>query len=182
MRTEAITQDEMSLVRRVVRRVRNGTRAAALVGVAVALAAVSNALNPLGIRWTAAPDGRVGIPRAFESRLPEIDVTKAFTLYRSGDALFVDSRDQKDYDEDHIPGAINIPMRRWDEVWPAMQFRLPKTRLLVLYCYGVRCGLSTRQGKRLLELGYEHLAVLDYGWKAWREAGYPTLKHPEEGL
>jgi rhodanese-related sulfurtransferase len=53
---------------------------------------------------------------------------------------------------------------------------LPRDRTLVLYCYGKHCGLSTRQGKRLLELGYDKLMVLDYGWMAWTKAGYPTVR------
>jgi|GEM_PF-2339811 len=168
-----------ALARWALARVPHATRAAILVAAAVAAGAAFNALNPFGIPWLPSPGNRIGIPRAFEARLPQIDAAQALTLYQAGEALFVDSRDAKDYRRDHVPGAINFPMREWPDFWPAIQSDLPRDRLLVLYCYGAHCGLSTRQGKTLLEEGYEKLAVLDYGWVTWIEHGYPTVLHPE---
>jgi len=150
-------------------------RAAALVGIAFICAALTNAANPLGIRWTPSPDGRIGLPRVFEKRLPEVNARQALEMLRSGKAIFVDSRDAKDYQDNHIPGALNIPMREWNTAWPKMRHRLPKTRTLLLYCYGGKCGLSTRMAKRLLELGYQKPVILEYGWKEWTEARYPTV-------
>jgi rhodanese-related sulfurtransferase len=160
-------------------RVPQALRATGLLALAVAAGAIFNALNPLGIPWLPSPGNRVGIPRAFEGRLPEINAAQAFKLYETEEALFVDSREAEDYQRDHVPGAVNVPMREWYEVWPAMDPKLPRDRLLVLYCYGAHCGLSTRQGKALLEEGYEHLVVLDYGWSTWTTHGHPTVLHPE---
>ncbi len=145
---------------------------------ALLVGAVYNMANPLGIRWHQSPDGRIGIPRAYESRLPQINVDEALSILRSHGAVFVDSRDKKDYDRDHIPGAISFAQRRWVEVWPEMKSQLPPDAAYVLYCYGSHCGLSTRQGKRLLAEGYERLLVLDRGWNGWREAGHPTNRDP----
>jgi rhodanese-related sulfurtransferase len=156
-------------------------RAFALLCMAAAAAAVWNARLPLGIAWLPSPGNRVGIPRAFENRLPEINAAEALTLYQAGEALFVDSRDSQDYDKDQIPGAVNLPQREWAKLWPKMRERIPRDRLLVLYCYGAHCGLSTRQGKALLEEGYDKLVILDYGWAAWTKAGNPTVKHPRGG-
>lgn len=152
-------------------------RAFVLVVVAAAAAACWNAHLPLGIPWGPSPGSRVGIPRAFEELLPEINAAEALRLYEAGEALFVDSRDAKDYDADHIPGAVSFPQREWAKLWPTTEKRPPRDRLLVLYCYGAHCGLSTRQGKALLEEGYSRLVVLDYGWSAWTKAGNPTIRH-----
>jgi len=168
----------VSLVRWFLARLPHASRAAALAALALILAAVSNAAHPLGLRWLPTPDGRIGIPRAYESRLPEINAAEAFSIFQSGKAIFLDSRDAKDFAKDHIPGALNLPMRKWAEAWPKMQSQLPPEASYVLYCYGAHCGLSTRQGKRLIALGYRNLLVLDYGWKAWTAAGYPTIRHP----
>jgi len=163
------------------RRFSHALRAGALLCIAVTAAAVWNAFLPLGIPWLPSPGNRVGIPRAFESSLPEINAAEALTLYQAGEALFVDSRDRKDYDKEHIPGALNLPQREWAKLWPALKGKIAKDRLLVLYCYGAHCGLSTRQGKALLEEGYGKLVILDYGWEAWTKAGDPTVKHPKAG-
>jgi rhodanese-related sulfurtransferase len=162
---------------RSVKRFPHACRAAALVAIALAAAAVCNALIPLGIRWTPSPGGRVGIPRVFEQRLREIPAPEARKMLEAGDAIFVDSRDEKDYEKDHIPGAINIPMRQWGRLEASARERLPRDATLVLYCYGGACGLSTRMGKRLLELGYQHPIVLRRGWAEWTEARYPTARN-----
>ncbi len=167
------------LLRGAALRVPHTLRAACLLLVALAGAAVYNAANPMGIPWGPSPGGRVGIPRAFESRLPQIDAAQALVLQEAGDALFVDSRDEEDYERDHIGGAVNAPMRKWVEIWPDIEPELPKNRLLVLYCYGAHCGLSTRQGKELLRQGYDNVIVLDYGWATWTEHGGPTVQHPD---
>ncbi|HUU54793.1 MAG TPA: rhodanese-like domain-containing protein [Armatimonadota bacterium] len=148
---------------------------------ALGVGAIYNAANPLGIPWLPSSGNRVGIPRAFETRLPQIDAAQAQTLYETGDALFVDSRDAPDYAEDHIPDAINLPMRKWGKLWPKVESQLPRDRTLILYCYGAHCGLSTRQGKALLEEGYDKVLVLDYGWETWTKHGYPTVKNPAGG-
>lgn len=155
------------------------SRAVLLVSLAFLLAALVNQLNPRGIPWDIGPGGRVGIPRAYEGRLPEVPARVALAMWQSGDVTFLDSREAKDYDVDHIPGAINVSMRDWEEVWPKVRGQLPRDGKYLLYCYGAKCGLSTRQAKRLLELGYEHVTILEYGWKEWTEAGYPTAQHPE---
>ena len=169
----------VSLVRWLYGRFPQAARAAGLAVLAPLLAMSYNALNPLGMRWLPTSDGRVGIPRAYESQLPQIDATTALALLDWEDVIFVDSRDREDYERDHVPGAVNVPMREWEKVWPKMKSQLPRDRILVLYCYGAHCGLSTRQGKRLLQLGYDRLVVLGRGWQAWTEAGGPTARHPQ---
>jgi rhodanese-related sulfurtransferase len=154
----------------------HAARAGGLLAVALVVGAIFNAANPQGLRWRPSPDGRIGIPRVFESRLPQISAAQALALLKSGGAIFVDSRDTKDYQADHIPGAISLPMREWNQAWPKMRARLPRDAVLVLYCYGGECGLSTRMGKRLLELGYRRLLVLRRGFAEWTEAGYPTVR------
>ena len=154
-------------------------RAVLLVFLAVVLAAIANQVNPLGISWELSSAGRVGIPRSYEGLLPEVPAKVALGMLDSGDVIFLDSREAKDYIKDHIPGAINVPMREWAKAWPKVEGQMPKDGRYLLYCYGAKCGLSTRQAKVMLELGYQHLTVLEYGWKEWCEAGYPTAQPPE---
>lgn len=160
-------------------RVPHVVRAAVLVALAVLVAPVTNQLNPLGIPWLLPASGRPGIPRVYERRLPEVKAAKARDLLHQGDVVFLDSRDEKDYKLDHVPGAVNVPMRDWERAWPKMRDNLPRERTYLLYCYGAKCGLSTRQAKRMLGLGYTHLVILEHGWAEWTKAGYETVLHPK---
>ena len=53
---------------------------------------------------------------------------------------------------------------------PYLDLNLPHDRLLLLHC-GVR-DRSTAAYSILRRRGYEHLALIDGGFEAWRQAGY----------
>lgn len=158
------------------RRFPHAMRAVLLVLIAVFIASIVNAINPLSLPWGTSPDGRVTIPKVFWKHLPEVDAPAAKKLLELPGYLLVDSRDAKDFKKARIPKSINVPMRDWDNVWPAARKMLPRDKTLILSCYGGRCGLSTRQGKRLLEEGYTKLIILRGGWYAWRKEHYPIEK------
>lgn len=52
-------------------------------------------------------------------------------LAESGDYTIVDGRDAKDYDEGHMPGAINVPSDQVDELVST----LPTDKPFLTYCY-----------------------------------------------
>jgi rhodanese-related sulfurtransferase len=62
-----------------------------------------------------------------------------------------------EYREEHLPGAINIPL---PELTPAAAERLDRDRPVVVYCYDLQCDPSSR-GAALLE-SYGHPEVYDY--------------------
>ncbi|MBV9495208.1 MAG: hypothetical protein JOZ54_13250 [Acidobacteria bacterium] len=55
---------------------------------------------------------------------------EAIKLVKSGKAIFIDVRSKEAYDEEHIKGAISIPL---DEVVQRIK-ELPRNKLLVTYC------------------------------------------------
>lgn len=52
-------------------------------------------------------------------------------LVDSGEYTVIDGRDAKDYDEGHIPGAINVPSDQVDELLPT----LPTDKPYLVHCY-----------------------------------------------
>lgn len=83
----------------------------------------------------------------------------------SGAFQFVDVREQDEYAEGHIPGAVNIPltefMARVDE--------LSEDEPVVLVCNtGVR---SSQAALFLVSMGYEDIYNLDDGTKGWIKQG-----------
>ncbi len=84
--------------------------------------------------------------------------------------LLVDSRSTGRYDEGHIPTARPLPHLELLEKGATL---LPSNRdtLLVFYCEGETCCLSTQSAALALELGYRRVRVLLEGAAAWRRAG-----------
>lgn len=89
--------------------------------------------------------------------------------------VIVDVRAPWAYQEDHIYGAANIPLARFD----AGPRGLPKDRWLVLYCSCPDEHASLAAAKRLHDRwGYQRLAVLKGGLDAWQDAGYQVVERP----
>jgi rhodanese-related sulfurtransferase/CBS domain-containing protein len=77
----------------------------------------------------------------------------------------------EEYEDEHLPGAVNIPLRRLDREAPE---HLSKDRPVVVYCYDSACDVSPRAAWRLLALGFTD--VIDYpaGKYDWAAAGLPV--------
>jgi len=80
------------------------------------------------------------------------------------------------YRKAHLPGALNLPHDRVDELAPAL---LPdKTAPVVVYCANLPCENSGIAAARLLALGYTDVRDYAEGKQDWIDAGLPT----ERGL
>lgn len=81
------------------------------------------------------------------------------------------------YDAEHLPGALNLPHDRVDELAPTV---LPDTSAaVVVYCSNTACQNSTIAARRLEELGYTDVAEYEQGKQDWIEAGLPVEVSPE---
>jgi rhodanese-related sulfurtransferase/TusA-related sulfurtransferase len=93
-----------------------------------------------------------------------------------GEALVVDVREPEEWQEGHIPGAINIPYgwleSKVDPASPSFDPRIHPDRSLYINCgTGRRSALATAT---LNDMGYEKAINLDGGFEAWEAAGYPV--------
>ncbi len=102
--------------------------------------------------------------------IAEVDAGSARELIDARDPLIVDVREQDEWDEGHIPGAIHIPRgfleSRIERAAP------DSTRPVLLYCSaGNRSAFAA---KTLAELGYEDVASLAGGFTDWKRNGFPV--------
>ena len=93
-------------------------------------------------------------------------------------ALFLDARPKMNYDVEHIPGALNLPEESFDQTWPALEPRVRDSLDVVVYCAGFGCEASHEVARKLKKLGVPAV-VLDEGWPAWQDAGYPIKSGPQ---
>lgn len=85
----------------------------------------------------------------------------------NGEAVIVDVREQNEWDEAHIPGAILMPLSTFD---PA-QIPDPQGKHLVFHCRsGRRCGLAA---EKAVASGYAGVIKrMEGGFLAWAASGY----------
>ncbi|MFC1813269.1 rhodanese-like domain-containing protein [Thermodesulfobacteriota bacterium] len=86
---------------------------------------------------------------------------------KNADMVLIDSRPKRPkYVKGHIPTAISIPDRQFDE----MKAELPKdlNKLLVFYCGGFKCKLSHKSAQKAIALGYTNVKVFSAGYPGWK--------------
>ncbi len=97
---------------------------------------------------------------------------QAHEAFTTEDVLFVDGRDNFDYDMGHIPGALNIPLHE-ATADPAILAVLPKDRHLVVYCSNDLCGKAQKLAALLTERGYR-ADTFPGGYQEWTTHGWKT--------
>jgi molybdopterin/thiamine biosynthesis adenylyltransferase/rhodanese-related sulfurtransferase len=88
------------------------------------------------------------------------------------DVALVDVREQAEFDERHIEGAIHVPRSYLESRFE--QFVPDRSRRVILYCAsGIRSALAA---KTLAEdLGYEDVSSMAGGITLWRDRGLPVV-------
>lgn len=95
-------------------------------------------------------------------------------LFDANASYIIDARDPAEYDEGHIPGAINIPYDRLPEYLDMLSAEVPMDGDVIIYCRGPNCDFSDQLATELRILGYQHVRVFTGGWEQWSSAGYPV--------
>jgi rhodanese-related sulfurtransferase len=89
------------------------------------------------------------------------------------DAQLVEVLPRREYDDEHLPGALHLPLKRLDgRAAEALDKALP----VIVYCWDALCDMSPRAAWRLERLGLN--PVYDYGAGKvdWMAAGLPTVR------
>ena len=105
-----------------------------------------------------------GIPEGFLS--VKLDAFKE--ILDTGEAVIIDVREVKEYEEGHVPGAINIPLRTLAQNLEMV----PTDKPVVVYCKsGHRAAMATTS---LQVLGYENVRAFAASYNAWTAAEEPV--------
>ncbi len=86
----------------------------------------------------------------------------------------VDVRAAEDYNEGHIPGAVNLPKDQWADA-KTLKARLQKGRINVVYCYSHICHLAATGAIEFASKGYP-VMELEGGWRWWKDNGFDIEK------
>lgn len=97
----------------------------------------------------------------------EVDAARAYQMVQQG-ATLIDVRTQQEYDEQHIPKSILIPL---DEL-PGRLGEVPRDADVIVVC-GI--GTRSKEGASMLRAsGYSRASCLRGGIRDWAAAGYPV--------
>jgi rhodanese-related sulfurtransferase len=82
----------------------------------------------------------------------------------NGTVVLLDVRDREEFAEEHIPGAINVPLDELKAHLPD----LPKDKTVVVYCCYTACHLSPSAALLLAENGFQVQELIG-GIEEWRK-------------
>jgi rhodanese-related sulfurtransferase len=93
-------------------------------------------------------------------------------LDRGDKFLLVDVREESEWQNDHLPGAIHMSK---GVIERDVEKKVPDLNAeMVLYCGGgFRSALAA---DNLQKMGYTNVISMDGGVRGWREKGYPMTK------
>jgi rhodanese-related sulfurtransferase len=91
-------------------------------------------------------------------------------LSRKEKIIPIDTRSAEAFENEHIPGAINIPHRTMSENTTR---HLDKTVLYVTYCNGIGCNGSTKGALNMVKLGFQVKELIG-GLDWWKRDGHET--------
>jgi sulfur-carrier protein adenylyltransferase/sulfurtransferase len=104
------------------------------------------------------------------SEIAEVDARLARKAVDGGEALVLDVREQDEWDEGHIPGAVHIPRGNLES---RIERAAPDhSRPIIVYC--ASGNRSVFAAKTLGELGYDDVASLAGGFIDWKRNGFPV--------
>lgn len=100
------------------------------------------------------------------SEVPEIDVATLAERRASGDIALFDVREEHEYDEAHVPGAVLVPLA----TVPDELARFPRDRPVYVIC---RSGARSRKAAQFLRTNGVDAINVDGGTLAWLDSGQP---------
>jgi rhodanese-related sulfurtransferase len=108
-----------------------------------------------------------------KTRVRETNVDTVKTRLDRGDKfLLVDVREESEYANDHLPGAIHLGKGVIERDIEARVSELNTE--MILYCGGgFRSALAA---DNLQKMGYTNIISMDGGIRDWREKGYPLSR------
>ncbi len=103
-----------------------------------------------------------------ENTVISVDAETVHRWMETNEVVLVDVRETSEFDQEHIPGALLLPMSVFDsELFPTVP-----GKKIVLHCaIGKR---SEAAGKMLLKEGHSNVIHMSGGLIAWKDAGYET--------
>ena len=107
---------------------------------------------------------------ATSSETPTVSLREAADLL-AGEALFLDVREQGEWDLGHVPDALHIPLGLLED---RAADKLPdRERDIVVYCAHGRRSLAALATLRAL--GYGRSLHLSDGFEEWEKSGFPVV-------
>jgi rhodanese-related sulfurtransferase len=107
-----------------------------------------------------------------KKKIVEISPKDAAAKSKSGEAVIVDVREKDEWDDEHIPDAINMGR---GTIELGVEEKVPDMNAMII-CHCGGGGRSALAAESLQKMGYKNVQSMAGGLRAWKAIGLPTTK------
>ena len=100
--------------------------------------------------------------------------SQAMGNYVGGNTLFVDARPSNFFEQEHIKGAINLPLSLFDIVYMVQLNEIDKEKEIIVYGRTISGFYDEEVARKLILRGHKKIKILSGGMSAWKGDGYPV--------
>ena len=115
-------------------------------------------------------------PQTIPEGVGTISLEQALAWQSTPGVVFVDARGENSYVKGHIPGALRLGQRSFEQDYPQVETQLRGSNKIVIYCTSRQCDDSVIVANKLTALGYRNLFLFEGGWAEWWK--YHRKKQP----
>ncbi|MBK8170807.1 MAG: rhodanese-like domain-containing protein [Sandaracinaceae bacterium] len=121
------------------------------------------------------PTGTCSAPVPTEPTIQWMSQADARRFSDDRSVMFVDARTADEYEEGHVTNAISLPYSSRETPHPNFVTLLRTAHIVIVYCdTTASCSQSTNLASQLLHAGLTDVRVLEGGFPAWMNHGYPA--------
>jgi rhodanese-related sulfurtransferase len=99
-------------------------------------------------------------------------------IERQEPLVLVETLEELQYRQGHLPGAVNLPVNKVDE--QAAELIPEQDSEVVVYCSGETCQAAKKAAEKLVQKGYVQVRHYVGGKQDWLDAGLPLEGSPQQ--
>lgn len=135
---------------------------------------IVNSIHPAKLPLFLTEGKRPGIPKgSWQEKIRYIDMDDIVEEISTGNVIIIDLRDSENFNESHAIGAINLHYYEFEELYPDFAEQISEDQSVFILCEGMLCGMSAHVAKKLMDLGYDNLAIIKQGFEGWEKYYLP---------
>jgi rhodanese-related sulfurtransferase len=139
---------------------------AVLIGLSLLCALAFNHTNPKGIPL---------IPQRYALEgVSFINPAAVFEKKKKGEILIVDALPAIFYEQEHIAGAVNLPLAIFDFMYDMKLGKTDKAKEIVVYGRTISKHYDEEVAVKLVARGFSNVRILNDGLSAWKKNQYPV--------
>ncbi|MBW1709039.1 MAG: rhodanese-like domain-containing protein, partial [Deltaproteobacteria bacterium] len=116
------------------------------------------------------------IPKFYDAEeIPKVDISLVKENHEKNETILVDTRPSNFFDQQHIKGAINLPLSIFDIMYMMERLAsLEKTKKIIVYGRSISALYDEEVARKLILRGHQNVQIFKGGLSGWKKRGYPV--------